>query len=304
MRIVSLLPSATEIVCALGHEADLIGRSAECDYPAEVSRLPVVMRARVEDAGGTSSEIDARVRAQRAGGESLYVLDGPLLATLRPDVLLTQDLCGVCSVTGEEVRAACRAARIDPEVVSLTPRSLEQVLDSVESVGAAIGAGPAAFDLAEELRGRQAGVVAQAPTPGRTATVLEWLDPPIAAGLWTPEMIRVAGAVPVRHPPSGEPGVRQSWERLRASAPDLLVLSPCSFPVRRTAAEVARAELGRSLREVGAARIYLADEAYFSRPGPRLWDGLELLSELLGDRPPRAPMPVVPWESELGGLAA
>jgi len=133
-----LLPSATEIVCALGHAADLVGRSAECDHPAEVRSLPVVMSARHWDPDTSSAVIDARVRTARGRGESLYSLDVALLRELRPDVLLTQDLCGVCSVTGSEVDAACAEAGIRPSVVSLTPRSLDEVWNSIETVGVAL----------------------------------------------------------------------------------------------------------------------------------------------------------------------
>ena len=190
MRVVSLLPSATEIVCALGHPADLVGRSAECDHPAEVRSLPVVMAARAWDGAAPSAVIDARVRAARGRGESLYSLDVPLLRELRPDLLLTQDLCGVCSVTGSEVDAACAEAGIRPTVVSLTPRSLDEVWNSIETVGVALEDLEAGIRLAGELRRRSAFRPADDPP---IVAVLEWLDPPILAGLWTPDMILRAG---------------------------------------------------------------------------------------------------------------
>ncbi len=194
MRVVSVLPSATEIVCALGHSRDLVGRSAECDYPGSVGPLPVMMSPRAWDSDSASGAIDARVSAARGRGESLHALNVELLRELRPDLLLTQDLCGVCSVTGPEVDAACARAGVRPRIVSLTPRSLADVWDSIETVATALGDPGAGARLANELRGR--GRFRSA-TGGPRIAVLEWLDPPIVAGLWTPEMITAAGGHPV-----------------------------------------------------------------------------------------------------------
>jgi len=186
VRIVSLLPSATEMVVALGRGKNLVGRSSECDFPPSVRGLPAVMRPRAWDGDRPSAEIDYRVRSTRSAGESLYVLDIPLLARLRPDVILTQDLCGVCSVTDAEVAAACRLAGVDPQIVSLTPRTLAEVADTIEAVGRAIGAPIAGRRLGATLRSRPAP-----PSPSKRplVAVVEWLDPPILAGLWTPEII-------------------------------------------------------------------------------------------------------------------
>jgi iron complex transport system substrate-binding protein len=293
VRIVSLLPSATEIVAALGHRGELVGRSAECDAPASVRRLPAVMKPRAWDSDRPSAEIDSRVRATRGAGQSLYVLDVPLLARLRPDVVLTQDLCAVCSVTEAEVTAACGAAGVDPTIVSLTPRTLGDVADTFEVVGNAIGASAAGRSLGESLRA--AGRDHSSPT-GPKVAVVEWLDPPILAGLWTPEMIGCAGGRPIG-PSPGSVGHRTSWAAIRRARPDLVLLSPCSFSVARTALELSRTALGDHLLGLGAMRgLWLADEAYFSRPGPRLSDGVNLLRSLLETGAPRGPMPIQRWD--------
>ena len=293
MRIVSLLPSATEIVCALGAGSELVGRSEECDYPGSVRPLPVVMRARSWDADAPSAAIDARVSATRGAGESLYVLDVPALARLRPDVLLTQDLCGVCSVTESEVDAACRQAGVRPEIVSITPHNLEEVWRSVETVGAAIGRPDAASSLVAALRRRSASVGPA--TQGPLVAVVEWLDPPILAGLWTPEMVGRAGGRSWRVR-TGEPGVRSDWSEVAAARPDLVILSPCSYRVDRTLRELraspVRPMVDRTRPPMG---LWIADEAYFSRPGPRLVEGVELVRDLLAGGSPSGPMSVVPW---------
>ena len=293
MRIVSVLPSATEIVCALGHASDLVGRSEECDYPAPVRSRPVVMRPKHRDGHLSSEEIDARVREVRSRGESLYTLDIPLLTKLAPQLLLTQDLCGVCSVTEEEVVAACRDAGIAPAIVSLTPRTLSEVWDTVGAVARAIGDEAAGDRVEAELRARSTAP----PLSGRVplVAIVEWLDPPILAGLWTPDIVRAAGGDAIG-PCSGEPGIRTTWEEIDRYAPDLVVLSPCSFSVERT-----QSELERRSRHVGLGRLtprlgtYIADEAYFSRPGPRLADGIDLVRGLLTGREDGHPMPVRRW---------
>ena len=296
MRIVSLLPSATEIVCALGNGADLVGRSEECDYPALVRDLPVVMRAKAWDGDRPSAEIDARVRRTRGSGESLYTLDIELLRHLRPDVLLTQDLCGVCSVTQEEVERACALAGLSPRVVSLMPRTLREVWDSIDEVGRAIESEAAAKRLSEGLRSRSKPVP-RGPTAPKVA-VVEWLDPPIYAGLWTPEVIDRAGGAPVG-PRAGSAGRRSDWHQIAGEHPDLLVISPCSFTVERTRAELDRTPMGREVASVAAPLgTWVADEAYFSRPGPRLADGIDLVRSILRGQAFHAPMPAAPWSLE------
>jgi iron complex transport system substrate-binding protein len=296
MRVVSLLPSATELVCALGHSADLVGRSAECDFPPAVRSLPIVMAARAWDADAPSAAIDKRVSAARGRGESLYTLNVPLLRELRPEVLLTQDLCGVCSVTGDEVRAACDEAGIRPEVVSLTPRSLEDVWESARTVGAAVADPSAGVRLSESLRRRATGVEGSRVRP--RVAVLEWLDPPIIAGLWTPEMIAAAGGESVLAEPR-LPGVRCGWTDIAHEGPDLVLLSPCSFTVERTQRELEQPSVLAGLASLTPQLgTFVADEAYFSRPGPRLADGIDLLRHLISQETWSPPMPIRAYSPE------
>ena len=290
MRVVSVLPSATEIVFALGHGAELVGRSSECDFPVEAARLPAVMRPRSWDSDRPSREIDARVREARGRQESLYTLDLELLRSLEPDVLLTQDLCGVCSVTEAEVAAACAKADIAPLVVSLTPRTLSEVWFSVETVARA---------LDDPLRGRELRRSLQrrtSPSRDRAArrrvAVVEWLDPPILAGLWAPDMVRAAGGTVVGSR-RGQPGVRSTWSEVSRTRPDLLVLSPCSFAVERSMRELENPRIRVDVDALAPPLgTFVVDEAYFSRPGPRLADGVELVRHLLEGTTGEAPMPV------------
>jgi iron complex transport system substrate-binding protein len=292
VRIVSLLPSATEMVVALGRGGELVGRSEECDWPPSLRGLPAVMRPRAWDSERPSAEIDDRVRATRGAGESLYVLDVAMLANLRPDLILTQDLCGVCSVTEAEVERACSSAGVAPKIVSLTPRSLSEVGENIVSVGRAIDAIRTARVLARPFVTPRVRPSSDAPG----VAVVEWLDPPILAGLWTPEMVVRAGGTPIG-PRPGEVGHRTTWPAIARRRPDLVVVSPCSFSVTRTARELSRSRIGDTLLDLGARRgVWLADEAYFSRPGPRLADGIALLRNLLGSEPPEGPMAIQRWD--------
>lgn len=292
MRIVSVLPSATEIVYALGHGGELVGRSAECDYPAEVQGLPVVMRPRTWDGDRPSREIDDRVQKVRGEKQSLYELDIELLRRLEPDVILTQDLCGVCSVTDAEVAAACAKADVAPLVLSLTPRTLSDVWLSVESVGRTLDDPFRGKELARSLRARSRAPRTTGERP--RVAVVEWLDPPILAGLWAPDIVRAGGGAIVGTR-RGKPGVRTSWEAVAEARPDLVVLSPCSFSVERSRRELERAPLSTAIARVPASHgIYVADEAYFSRPGPRLADGVDLIRHLLNGTSWDAPIPVEP----------
>ena len=301
MRVVSVLPSATEIVCALGHGASLVGRSAECDFPPEVSRLPIVMRPRTLDADRPSAEIDARVRRARARDESLYTLDVELLRSLRPDLLLTQDLCGVCSVTSAEVTEACSRAGVAPRVLSLVPRTLEEVWATIPSVASALGDPDAGTRLLASIRDRLPDPSASTVHRPRVA-VVEWVDPPILGGLWDSDMIREGGGRSIG-PGPGEPAERVTWDSLRERSPDLLLISPCSFSVQRTLEE-----LGAPRARVGVSRIsaplgtFVVDEAYFSRPGPRLIEGVRLVRRLITGAWDSWPMPVARWPGAVAGV--
>jgi iron complex transport system substrate-binding protein len=302
MRVVSVLPSATEIVYALGHGSELVGRSAECDFPTDAQGLPVVMRPRTLDSDRPSREIDRRVREARGRGESLYELDIDLLHLLAPDLLLTQDLCSVCSVTESEVAEALTRAGVAPRVVSLSPRTLGEVWATFGTIADALRDPEAGARLSTAVHQRTA-------FPSRTGAaprvaVVEWVDPPILAGLWTPDIVRGAGGLPIG-PASGAPSATTSWEELAEERPDLVVVSPCSFTVPRTLSELAQPEVRRGVaRLTPALGIYVADEAYFSRPGPRLAEGIRLVRDLLRELPPERPMPVERWASPSGEVVA
>lgn len=299
MRIVSVLPSATEIVCALGRTGDLVGRSEECNYPPEVLDRPAVMRPKARDFDQPSLQIDERVRATRAKNESLYVMDVELLRQLRPDVLITQDLCKVCSVTGEEVSQACRKAGVAPQILSISPTNLREVAATFRTVGETIGAAEEGRRLEESF------LRATAPrtfSSRKVVAVVEWLDPPILAGLWTPELVQAAGGISLRTTPGGR-GVHTTWEAIAQSRPDLLVVSPCSFPVERTIRELRDDPKIRASVESVAPPLgtYVADEGYYSRPGPRIAEGSALIHHLLTRSPWSPPMPIAPLEEAILG---
>ncbi|MCI4362408.1 MAG: cobalamin-binding protein [Thermoplasmata archaeon] len=223
---------------------------------------------------------------------SLYELDVPALARLRPDLVLTQDLCGVCSVTEAEVEAACAAAGIRPKVLSLSPRTLPEVAHTVEVIGAAIGERAKAKAIARTI------LAEPPPSPFRTARVaiVEWLDPPILAGLWAAEMVSRAGGVSVG-PAAGTVGERTTWPSLAERRPDLVVLAPCSFSVERSVRELGRSPLGDELLALRVPRgTWVVDEGYFSRPGPRLSDGIRVLRSLLGESRDDRPMAIQRWD--------
>jgi iron complex transport system substrate-binding protein len=279
MRIASLVPSATEALFALGLGDQVVAVTHECDYPAEVLQIPRLTRSVIPD-GLEPGEIDARVREVTGRGEALYELDEPALARLAPDLIVTQALCAVCAVSYDDVRAV--AARLEslPDVISLDPGTLGEVLDDLVRLAVATGVRARGEALRGELRARLDRVrdaVAGAPRPRVVA--LEWLDPPYAGGHWVPEMIELAGGRSV----AGEPGQDSrttTWDELRAAGPEVVVAMPCGLYVEDAAGQ-ALARRDR-LESLGAERAFAVDAASsFSRPGPRLVDGTELLAHLL-----------------------
>lgn len=281
MRIVSLLPSATEIVCALGLEDSLVGVTHECDFPAAVRHLPRVTRTRIpQDLG--SAAIDALVREQLASNGALYTLDMPVLESLRPDLLITQALCDVCAVAESEVTAAACSLPGQPRVLNLEPTTLGQVFECIALVGSATGRSDRAEAVIAALQARVATVVDRAEVGGRpSVVVVEWLDPLFTCGHWTPELVHLAGGVEVMAAEGARSRV-MSLEELRAAAPEVLVIACCGFDVERTMLELPAflALPGVSdLPAVRAGRVHVIDgNAYLSRPGPRLVDSLEILS--------------------------
>jgi len=282
-RICSLLPSATEIVAFLGLAGSLVGRSQECDWPEEILELPVVTASRIDTRELTSLEIDEAVRAAIAEGRSLYAVDEELIRELAPDVIVTQDLCEVCAVSSRELRGV---ASLGAEVISLDPRTVDGIADSVTDLAARLGVPERGEAVVDELRETIAEVSeAVAGTPRRRVFVAEWLDPPFAAGHWVPEMVAVAGGQEVLGR-AGAPSFRTTWLEALALEPELVVLAPCGLDARQAAAE-ARA-FDWPCRAVAVDAL-----AYYSRPAPRIAGGIRQLAFLL--HPELAPDPGLPW---------
>ena len=286
MKIVSLLPSATEIVYALGLEESLAARTHECDYPAEVLEKPIITQSVLPE-GLLSGEIDAAVREQLNGSRSLYTINFDLLAKIGPDVILTQQLCDVCAVSFDDVQAAVRALPAPgPCIVNLEPATLEAVWDTITRVGAATGHEYEAAQVTTGLRARVEAVrgrAAQARTRPRTV-LLEWLDPLFCGGHWDPELVQIAGghdALGRMHAPS----TQISWDSVREFAPEVLVVAPCGFGVPRAAQDMEAFGCLPGYEDIPAVqtgRVYLVNGSdYFSRPGPRLADSLEILASLI-----------------------
>ena len=286
MRIVSLLPSATEILYAVGAGDDVVGVTHECDFPPNARGKPAVTTSALADASLTSREIDARVAEAQASGVGTYGLDVELLAELRPDLIFTQGICDVCAVPHGVVRQAVPKLPIKPHVYSLDPSSLGDVLSDVKTVGDATGHQARARGVIADLRARIDAVALRAAEvrPIPRVFALEWLDPPWTAGHWVPEMIGVAGGFDGLAEPR-RPSRRTTWAEIAAFGPDVVILMPCGFDLARTLREVERTELPpewSSLPAVRSERVYAVDgSAYFNRPGPRLVAGLELLAHLI-----------------------
>jgi iron complex transport system substrate-binding protein len=286
VRIVSLLPSATEVVCALGLGDDLVGVTHECDYPPFVAGLPKVTRTLIPH-DAPSRDIDALVRERLKTQRALYSLDLPALEQLAPDLIVTQALCDVCAVAGAEVTAAACSLPGRPRVINLEPMSLEDVLDTLRAVGLAAGVVGRGEAVVADLRRRVGAVAARSEgvMGGRPRVVLlEWLDPPFSCGHWSPELVRLAGGDEVTGR-AGRPSRTLAWEEVVAARPDVLVVACCGFSPARTMHDVpglAARPGWADLPAVRAGRVYVTDgNAYFSRPGPRLVDSLEVLAHAL-----------------------
>ena len=286
-RVVSLVASATEIVCALGGEPWLVGRSHECDHPPSVLALPRLTGPRF-DISGTSAEIDARVRslATAVGALSLYEVDAAALAAARPDVILTQVQCEVCAVSAKDVELARAASEvgIDARVVALAPDSLAAIRDDVRRVAAALGVPERGAALVREIDAGFARVAASVADRARARVVcLEWLDPPMAAGNWIPELVEIAGGRDLLGKAAAHSGTIP-WGDLFAAAPDVIVLMACGWDVARTMEEIpalaARPGWG-DLPAVRAGRVAVVDaNAFMTRPGPRVAESAEILAEI------------------------
>ena len=278
MRIASLVPSATETLFALGLEREVIAVTHECDHPDEALELPQLTRNALPE-GLTAGEIDAAVRARTDQGESIYELDADLLAELEPDLIVTQALCPVCAVSYDDVRMLAEEMDSQPDVLSLDPNTFGEVLGTVRTLAEATGrrdAGVAVIQDAAERVDRVRLAVRDAERPRVVA--LEWMNPAYIAGHWTPQLIEYAGGEDVLGM-AGEPSERRSWEEIAAAEPDVVVAMPCGYDAARSYEEAI--EFSHRLAPLGARVVAVDASGSFSRPGPRLVDGLEVLAQAL-----------------------
>ena len=284
MRIVSLIPSATEILFALGLGEEICGVSHECDFPAAARTKRVVVHPRIPE-GLPAAEIERRVREYVARGESLYVVDAAALAELDPDVIITQDLCHVCAATPDDLAAALNGLARMPRILTLDPQSLGDVYENIHRVAEAAGRAPEAGRVVAALQNRVAAVERAVAGRARPRVLcLEWLDPPYPGGHWVPEMVALAGGVDVL----GQvrvPSVPVAWDAVLATQPDIAVIMPCGYGAEKAAVEYAAAPFPKGwpdLPAVRAGKVFCVDgSSYYSRSGPRLVDGIEILAGLL-----------------------
>jgi iron complex transport system substrate-binding protein len=285
MRIVSLLPSATEIVCQLGLADELVGVTHECDYPPRVRNLPKVTRTLIPPAA-SSREIDELVRERLRIERALYTLDMPMLTELRPDLIVTQALCDVCAVAEAEVRTAACSLPNQPRIINLEPTCLEDVFECLRLVGDATGRHVRATEEIAKLKSRVAAVSDRSASISHRprVVILEWIDPPFSSGHWSPELVRLAGGEEVVGN-AGERSQTVDWRQIVAAAPEAMLIACCGFDLERTLTDlpILRSYPGWSeLPCVRSQRVYVVDgSAYFSRPGPRLVDSLEILAHAL-----------------------
>jgi iron complex transport system substrate-binding protein len=283
MRICSLLPGATEIAYLLGLGDQIVGVTHECDYPPDAKYKPVVVRSIIDPNRMSGQQIDAKVAELLQAGKGLYTIDVRMFLEAAPDVVLTQGLCDVCALDYAEVAKAARLLPRLPEIVSLNPHSLADVLDDILRVAGATARESIALPLIHRLRERIDRVGAGEPKYRPRVVCLEWFEPLYAAGHWIPEMVTLAGGFDVLGR-KGEPSHKVAWRAVVEANPDILLLMPCGFDVRRTVKEstpLRRLEGWNDLPAVKAGNVYaLNGNAYFSRPGPRLVNGLEILARI------------------------
>jgi iron complex transport system substrate-binding protein len=303
MRIVSLLPSVTEILFAIGAGADVVGVTHECDFPAQARMLPQLTAsllpadlqttpggAAPTPTAGRAERIDRHVRASVHAGSSLYALDAAALDALAPDVIITQELCAVCAVSYEIVAQAAKRLRGDgPTIISLEPSSLADVYATMLTVGEIVGAATGAAALVASLRERERAL-RERPRPAQRprVLVLEWTDPPMSGGHWTPGLVELAGGEPILANPGGN-SQRLEWDAIVNADPDVIIVAPCGYDLASAKAavdELAATPAWRTLRAVTSQRAYAMDgNAYVNRPGPRLIDTAELFALAIAERP-------------------
>ncbi len=298
MRICSLLPGATEIAYLLGLGDQIVGVTHECDYPHEAKQKPVVVRSVIDSSQLSCPEIDRRVGELLQAGRGLYSIDEAAFLASGPDVILTQGLCNVCALDYDDVvKAAQRLPRM-PAILSLNPHSLSDVLEDISRVGAATGRETAAEALVQDLRRRIDEVGIREPEYRPRVVCLEWFEPLYVAGHWVPELVTLAGGFdPLGR--KGEPSFKIEWQSVLDAKPDVILLMPCGFDVRRAVKESTPLRNLNGWNELPAVKtgnVYaLNGSAYFSRPGPRLVNGLEILARII--RPEQAGWSAAPTEA-------
>ena len=287
-RIVSFLPSATEIACALGLEDQLVGITHECDYPSHVRSKPVVVRNILPIERMSQDQIDRAVAERMRQGLSLYQIDEDLLRELAPDLILTQNLCQVCAPSGNEVSQVLKNLPHAPEVLWLTPQSLEEIFQNIRDLGAATGKEDEASLLVSNCQSRLERLSTTTAKIERTPRVfcMEWLDPVFASGHWVPQLVRLAGGCDELGRERGE-SVRVSWKEVVDYAPEVLIIMPCGFNLRQTMLQIwsvfgSRESDFYNLPAVRDGKVYAVDaNSYFARPGPRVVEGAELLAQII-----------------------
>lgn len=295
MRICSFLPSATEILCALGMGESLAGVTYECDHPPEARGKPVVVHTRLPHFSG-SAEIHQQVSEFMSRGESLYRVDLDELRKIEPDLIVTQDLCRVCAASPGDLNEALACLPRTPRVLCLNPRGLADVWGDIRMVGAAAGRAAEGEALARDLERRVAAVgKAVASTPVRPRVLaLEWLDPPFIAGHWVPEMVACAGGIDVLGK-AGEPGFQTTWDKVLNAKPEVIVVMPCGYHLPEVLKEFRKTQFPSGWGDLPAVRngkVYAVDaSSYYSRPGPRLAAGVEVLADILHPGCASAPPP-------------
>jgi iron complex transport system substrate-binding protein len=298
-RIVSFLPAATEIVYALGLGDSLVGVSHECDFPPDVKGKPVVSRPALDLQNMTLAEVDRAISERVARGESIYRIDETLLRDLRPDLIITQDLCQVCAPSGNELGVALRALDVVPDVLFMSPHSLAEIEDNVLDLGRATRRACEAEAIVARRRERIAQVAARVQNqPRRRVVCMEWVEPIFCCGHWVPEMIELAGGFELLGRPGAE-SVRVTWEQVRTAAPEVLVVMPCGFHLDRALEQAAALQSLPGYGDVPAVRngrVYAVDaDSYFARPGPRIAEGVELLAHVIHPEQ-------VPWNGPGGAF--
>jgi iron complex transport system substrate-binding protein len=286
MRVCSFVPGATEVVAMLGFSDQLVGISHECDYPATVRDVPIMVEPVVGHEVGGSADTDRQIKALVSSGQLLYRVNERAFVEARPDLILTQGLCHVCAVTPDQIGHAIQSLPSQPRLMTLNPSSLFEVINDVERIGEALGEPSLGRELAQSLHRRIAAVRARSASMRTMPRVLclEWLSPPYIGGHWVPEMVELAGGRDVQGRAS-QPSRQVTWDEIGAATPDVVVIMPCGFSTDRTVSELAA--LCRTDHDLAHAltswpKTYAVDaNSYFSRPGPRLVDGVELLADIL-----------------------